>query len=223
MLFKAKTALAEARENLETRDKLIALCLNSHFRAARNQNIQPTLDDIAKIEFPDEIEQLAVDRNCPRELFAGVALFLALKISKEGIVASKKMDHEADKLSAFKTLCLQLCERHNISRTVFEYKRDNPDAHDVRKDSKGKIITFVPEQHDNVVHRMHDNTTRCLEGDGDLSAGIIDWVAAVNAGWQDMGTHDHKGPFTEPVKPGTPNEIRFPAEWIPYHQRVLAA
>jgi hypothetical protein len=197
--------LASIRKDLIKIDKEIAGCLQ-HFRAAKNQEINPTAEMVATVKFPKEIEQLAINNNTPRELFSGVALFLALTTDDNGIIASRRMDRKKDRLSEFKNLCELLCRRHNKSSDVYEYKRNNPDNFQIRGN---KIVTFIPDQHNKVVVRMHKESTTS-ESDGNLSANIISWVAAINAGWQDMAINENTGPFITPVTEGIHYNIQDP-------------
>lgn len=198
--------LDDIRTKLASIDKNIAKCLR-HFRAAKNPDIFPTTDMVARVKFSQEIENLSLEQNTPIELFAGVALFLALKVSKEGVECSRRMDSGADKKKEFIELCKELCERHKQSRLVYEHKKLNRPQFE---DKTGKVITFIPEQHDRVVSRMSDYSMWELSSDYNLSANIINWVAAVNAGWQDMGINERKGPFVTPVTETSRFEIRDP-------------
>lgn len=207
--------LSDVRKELSLVDQKIANLLGN-FRAAKNPDkIDLTAKSITAVTFPNKIENLSMNRNTPRELFAGVKLFLALKTEGQKVISTRSCDRSAaDKTKEFIKLCEALCERHDLSRRVYEYKRDNPEAEDVRKDSDGCVITFDQTQHQIVVERMaFESINQGL--DSDLNAHIIDWIAAVNAGWQDMAINENKGPFVKSIKTDKPNEIRTPKEWSP--------
>lgn len=199
------TKLQIARKKLEKIDAEIASCLGQ-FRAVANPEINPDAAMIAKVQLPEDIEQIAIDQNTPAELFKGVALFLAIRVSEDGVRASRRMDNGADKTAEFKRLCELLCERHDASRLVVAHKTEH--AEDFRG-GDGRVITFVPEQHYAVVERMHDSSVN--QGyDGALSSNIINWIAAVNAGWQDMAINENTGPFVHEVTKGVIHELRDP-------------
>ncbi len=206
IVYPCKTKLDIARDQLKTIDEQIAARL-THFRAAANPDINPTADMIARVKFPKDITNMAIEQNTPVELFAGVSLFLSLRSGDKGVIASRRMDHGADKTEEFKHLCLLLCSRHNASRLVVEHKQENREEF---MGADGKVITFVPEQHDRVVARMAYFSEACHSGDGALSGNIIGWVAAVNAGWQDMAINENDGPFIAAVTAEKTFEIRDP-------------
>jgi hypothetical protein len=161
---------------------------------------------VSRVFLPVEVKDLAVATNTPIELFAGVSLFLALKITDKGITCSRKLDHGANKKEEFIALCKELCKRHDLSRQVFQHKKSNRGQ---SERNNGKVVTFIPEQHNKVVGRMYKDSLE-RGRDAHLHANIIDWIAAVNAGWQDMGINERKGPFVTPVTETSRFEIRDP-------------
>jgi hypothetical protein len=205
--FTAQYKLNTVREELARIDSNIGRILVD-FRQAANFEKRPDAKILAKVKLPQDIENLAISRNIPRELFAGVMQFLALDVQDDGRILSQR--YNKDRTREFKNLCEELCDRHNQSRKVYEVKRDNPDNPDICKRAEdGKVITFIPDQHQAVVDRMHQF---CTFGgsDRDLGSMLIDWVASANAGWQDMAINEEKGPFIHAVTRQSTHEMRYP-------------
>lgn len=207
----AANRLETAREAIAKIDDAIAHDL-SHFGSAQKPEITPTLEQIRSISFPENIRNLALETNTPLELFAGVSYFLAIKPKEDGIHPSRCKDKHPDYNEEFMSLCTDIARRHNASREILLSKQallafeDEPQRH---------VPTFDPDQHHKVVARMQKYSLHLEEADYNLSPIIADWIAAVNAGWQDMAMNDDipKGPFIEDVTPTSEYDIRTPDEW----------
>ena len=211
----ATRRLKAARAELKRIDEQIAGDL-SKLRSAQNHDITPTLDQIRAIKFPENIRNLAIETNTPQEIFAGVSYFLAIKPKEEGIHCSQKKDQHSGYNKEFEELCKSLVQRHQISREVFSSKSKLK-----RLKNEEYVPTFDSDQHQIVLARMEKY---CLEQgyDSELHTIIIDWIAAVNAGWQDMAINDDtpNGSFIDEVTETSQYDIRMPesAGWSPVWQ-----
>lgn len=181
--------------------------LQRQLEANPDLKVRPDADMLSRVKLPSNIERYALNNDLPRELFAGVAYFLELTVGDDDKVKGPKGN---DRTDTFSHICNYIGKRHNLSRNVFTIKRDNPDHPDIcKKTDDGRVVTYVDDQHDYVVNRM-DGFCTSAGADPDLGRLMIDWVASVNAGWQDQAINDQKGPFVNTQNPPLAYELRYP-------------